>query len=182
MSKKSAALEAKFGIAVKTLMKAPMLTVPEAMLVAKFSTKDIANKSMQRNVARRIPGGKRAMAASLPPASLPPSIVDVITCESPQISNLSTLTGCDGGTAIAGRIQPPKRKQQRMTASSLQQKRVEDLKQKRHLAARAMSQEEFDQLVADRYSLIVDSMCVSMPTSANELIVGSISCKFRRTG
>jgi hypothetical protein len=44
------------------------------------------------------------------------------------------------------------------------------------LAARAMSQEEFDQLVADRHSLVGDSMmCVSLPTSeaapANELIV-----------
>ncbi len=45
MSKKSAELEAKFEIAVKTLLKAPNLTVSEAMLVAKFSTKDIADKS-----------------------------------------------------------------------------------------------------------------------------------------
>ncbi len=60
-----------------------------------------------------------------------------------------------------------------MTASAFQQKEVEDLKQKRHLAARAMSQEEFDQLVADRHSLIVDLMCVSMSTSAIEVIVGS---------
>ena len=44
MSKKSAALEAKFEIAVKTLLKAPNLTVPEAMLVAKFLTKDIETK------------------------------------------------------------------------------------------------------------------------------------------
>ena len=36
MSKKSAALEAKFEIAVKTLLKAPNLTVQEAMLVAKL--------------------------------------------------------------------------------------------------------------------------------------------------
>ena len=69
MSKKSAALEAKFEIAVKTLLKAPNLTVQKAMLVAKFSTKDIENKSMQKIIARRIPGGKRAMAALLPPAS-----------------------------------------------------------------------------------------------------------------
>ncbi len=46
MSKKSAALEAKFEIAVKTLLKAPNLTVPEAMLVAKFSKNNIKNKSM----------------------------------------------------------------------------------------------------------------------------------------
>ncbi len=41
------------------------------------------------------------------------------------------------------------------------------------LVARTMLQEEFDQLVADRHSLIVDSMCVSTSTSANKLIVGS---------
>jgi hypothetical protein len=70
MSKKSAALEAKFEIAVKSLRKVPMITVPEAMQVAKFSTKDIANKSMQQNVTRCIPGGKRAMATLLPPALL----------------------------------------------------------------------------------------------------------------
>ncbi len=46
MSKKSAALEAKFEIAVKTLLKAPNLTVPEAMLVPKFSKNNIENKSM----------------------------------------------------------------------------------------------------------------------------------------
>jgi hypothetical protein len=47
MSQKSAALEAKFEIAVKTLLEAPNLTVLEAMLVAKFLVKDIVNKSMQ---------------------------------------------------------------------------------------------------------------------------------------
>ncbi len=118
MSKKSAALEAKFEIAVKTILKAPSLTVVEAMLVAKFSTKDIENKSMHQSILRRIPGGKRAMAASLPPMS-----VDVPSYHSHQISNLTTLSGGEGGdTAIAGRIQPPKRKQQKMTATALQKK------------------------------------------------------------
>ena len=41
------------------------------------------------------------------------------------------------------------------------------------LAARAMSQEEFDQLVADRHSLVGDSMFASISTSANELSVDS---------
>jgi hypothetical protein len=62
---------------------------------------------------------------SIPLRSLPASF-DVPQCYSPQISNLTTLTG--GGrvdTAIAGRIQPPKLKQQRMTASALQRKRIE---------------------------------------------------------
>ena len=134
MSKRSVALEAKFEIAVKTLLEAPNLTVPEAMLVAQFSKKDIENKSMQKVIVRRIPGGKRAMAASLRHASLPPSIADVPQCHSPaeQMSDLTTLIG--GSTEIAGHIQPPKRKAQKMTATALQQKRVEDLKQKRHKA------------------------------------------------
>jgi hypothetical protein len=129
MLKKSAVLEAKFEIAVKTLLKAPNLTVQEAMLVANFLTKDIENKSMQKIIARHIPGGKRAMAALLPPALLPPSIIDVPQCHSTQISKLTTLSGA---TEIAGHIQPPKCKQQMMTATASQQKQVEDLKQKRH--------------------------------------------------
>jgi hypothetical protein len=76
MSKKSAAIEAKFDIAVKTLLKAPKLTVPEAMLVAIFLTIDIENKSIQQIISRRIPGGKRAMATLVPP------IVDITTCGS----------------------------------------------------------------------------------------------------
>jgi hypothetical protein len=55
---------------VKTLLKAPKLTVSEAMLVAKFSTKDIADKNMQRNVSRHIPGGKRALHPALLPLSI----------------------------------------------------------------------------------------------------------------
>ena len=125
MSKKSAALEAKFEIAVKTLLKAPNLTVSEAMLVAKFLTKNIKSRSMQRIILRHIPGGKkRAMTVLLPSASLPPpSIIDFTPCCSPQISDLTTSSGSVGGdTAITGRIQPPKHKQQKMTATALQQK------------------------------------------------------------
>ena len=44
MSQKTDALEAKFEIAVKTFLEAPNLTVLEAMLVAKFSVKDIEDK------------------------------------------------------------------------------------------------------------------------------------------
>jgi hypothetical protein len=83
------------------------------MLVAKISTKDIENKSMQRIISRCIPGSKRAMAMPVPP------IVDITTCRSLQISS---VTSGDGDKEIAGCIQPPKRKQQRMTASVLQQK------------------------------------------------------------
>jgi hypothetical protein len=94
---------------VKTLLKAPNLTEQEAMLVAKFLMKDIENKNMQKIIARRIPGGKRAMAALLPPALLPPSIIDVPQCDSPQISNsTSTLSGTNLQLLIDERIRKEK--------------------------------------------------------------------------
>jgi hypothetical protein len=68
MSKKNAALEAKFEIAVKTLLKAPNLTVQEAMLAAKFSTKDIENKSMHKIIAGAFPAAREQWRhCSLPP-------------------------------------------------------------------------------------------------------------------
>ena len=48
MSKKRAALEAKFEVAVKTLLKAAALTVQKAMLVARLSVKDSDNNVMQK--------------------------------------------------------------------------------------------------------------------------------------
>jgi hypothetical protein len=62
-------------------------------------------------------------------AALVPPIVDITTCGSPQIS--SVTTSGDGDKEIAGCIQPPKHKQQRMTESALQQKLGEE---KRHKA------------------------------------------------
>jgi hypothetical protein len=64
---------------------------------------------MQKIIARRIPGGKRAMAALLPPALLPPSIIDVPQCDSPQISNsTSTLSGTNLQLLIDERIRKEK--------------------------------------------------------------------------
>ena len=46
MFKNIAARLAKAEHAVKTLVRAPTLTVPKAMFLAKFSKKDIADKSV----------------------------------------------------------------------------------------------------------------------------------------
>ena len=75
MSKKSAAHEAKIEHCVKTLLRLPMLTVPEAMILAKFSQKDVADNSLRRLITRRLPGGTKGSIewdSSLTPSTLSP--------------------------------------------------------------------------------------------------------------
>jgi hypothetical protein len=121
MSKKSAALKSNFKVSVKTLLKAPALMAQKAMLIARFSVKDSDNKVMQRKVMR-------SSMKTLHPSPCPISV----TCASQSGLIMSPLTG-NNSLPIAACIQePPKCKQQRMTASALQQKQVEDLQQKRH--------------------------------------------------
>ena len=59
MPKKSAACEAKIEHCVKTLLRAPMLTVPEVMILARFSQKDVADESLRRLITRRLPSGTK---------------------------------------------------------------------------------------------------------------------------
>ncbi len=76
MSKKSAALEAKFEIAVKTLLKAPNLTVSEAMLIAKFSTKALQTKICSAMYRDAFPAAREQWPrCSLPRRSLPASLM-----------------------------------------------------------------------------------------------------------
>ena len=116
MSKNSAAREAKIEHCVQTLLRAPMLTVPEGMILARFSQKDVADASLRRLITRRLPGGTKGS----------------IDWDSSRMhSTLSPLTAEDSPAAASAgvsmsvddRIQHPKRKQQRMTASAVQQKR-----------------------------------------------------------
>ena len=59
MYQNSAAHLARVEHAVKTLLKAPSLTVPEAMYLAKFSKNDIANESIQQGIRIRLTDGTR---------------------------------------------------------------------------------------------------------------------------
>ena len=60
MSKNSAAREAKIEHCVQTLLRAPMLTVPEGMILARFSQKDVADASLRRLlITRRLTGGTK---------------------------------------------------------------------------------------------------------------------------
>jgi hypothetical protein len=100
-----------------------MLTVPEAMILAKFSQKDVADNSLRRLIARRLPGGTKGSIEW--DSSRTPSTLS-------QLTNGDDPTSAGVSMSIDCRILPPKRKQQRMTASGVQQKRVDDLKQKKH--------------------------------------------------
>ena len=99
MSQNSAAHLARVEHAVKTLLKAPNLTVPEAMYLAKFLEEDIANESIQRGIRRRLPGGtkKGLKAVCSPPMD--------IGFGSQSISTMSPLTG-DVSTSIPSPIPP----------------------------------------------------------------------------
>ncbi len=52
MYQNSAAHLARVEHAVKTLLKAPNLMVPEAMYLAKFLEEDIANESIRQGIMR----------------------------------------------------------------------------------------------------------------------------------
>jgi len=125
MSKNSAAREAKIEHCVQTLLRAPMLTVPEGMILARFSQKDVADASLRRLITRRLPGGTKGSIEW--DSSRTHSTLSPLTAEdSPAAASAGVSMSVDD------RIQHPKRKQQRMTASAVQQKRVDDLKQKKH--------------------------------------------------
>ena len=101
MSQNSAAHLARVEHAVKTLLKAPSLTVPEAMYLAKFSKNDIANESIRRGIRRRLPGGtkKGLKAVCSPPMDIGfgSQLISTMT--------MSPLTG-DVSTSIPSPIPP----------------------------------------------------------------------------
>ena len=86
MYQNSAAYLAKVDHAVKTLLKAPGLLVPEAMKLANFSKSVIADDNVRRAIRRRLPGGtKKGLTAT---CAHP---VDIV-CENQMVSSLSPLT------------------------------------------------------------------------------------------
>ena len=107
--------------AVSLLMKAPKLTVREAMLAAEFAPSEADNKTMQRKVARSLPGHtKRGMIGIIPPST--------VGITSDDISGVSPLT--DPSTADKENLSPSpprKLKKQRMNSRQVQDKQEADL-------------------------------------------------------
>ena len=86
MYQNSAAYLAKVDHAVKTLLKAPGLSVPEAMKLADFSKSVIADENVRRAIRRRLPGGtKKGLTATCAPP------VDIV-CDNQMVSSMSPLT------------------------------------------------------------------------------------------
>ena len=114
MSMKSAAHQKKVESAVRILKTTTGVKVRQAMILANFSKKDIANDSIRRTIQRRIEKQHPT---------------NIIKCNesSPVSSDLSSTV-----VSSAPTNPKPKRKQIRMTASAAQQKRVNDLETKRH--------------------------------------------------
>ena len=124
MPKKSAAHQKKVDEAMRILNTTTGVIVPQAMILAGFPKKDIANETVRRMIRRRL----EALEAKQRPL-----MVVVVTNND---ADLSTLTGEEDTTTTTttGPAQhpKPKRKQIRLTASAIQQRRVDNLAAKRH--------------------------------------------------
>ena len=131
MPKKSAAHQKKVDEAVRILSTTTGVIVPQAMILAGFPKKDIANETVRRTIRRRL----EALEAKQRPL-----LVVVVTNND---ADLSTLTGEDDDptasattpTTTTGLVQQhpkPKQKQIRHTARAIQQSRVDNLATKRH--------------------------------------------------
>jgi len=131
MSKNSAAHQKKVEHAVQKILKAPGLSIPDAMVLANFSKKDVANKTLRRAVHRAV---KLCQDQALLGLRAPPPTDGIIILEdpSPSLSDLSSSLTGESSALSASQFPKPKRKQIRPTSSAVEQRHVNDLKAKRH--------------------------------------------------
>ncbi|KAL3771166.1 hypothetical protein ACHAWU_004789 [Discostella pseudostelligera] len=131
MSTKAVADQPKVARAASILIRAPTLTVREAMLAAEFSVAEASMKWLQRKVTRNLPHKtKRGLKHSLPASSI---LARKSTgSSSSSSSNISPLTD-DSGIRddnienVPPPSPPQKMKKQRLTAKQVQDKRENDL-------------------------------------------------------
>ena len=143
MPRTSAADPKMVDVAVKAMKKHPTISVREAMLIAGFSPDDSINKTVQRNILRRLPGqGKRKFAVL---QSLQPTPSAAATNDS--ISPLTDPTIPEQDFIAAQPPPPPKRARSRLNSQQKQNERVSNLLDKAdekaaHKAATVMYSEE----------------------------------------
>jgi len=124
MSTKAVADQPKVAVAASILIRAPMLTVREAMLAAEFSVSEASMKSLQRKVTRSLPHKtKRGLKHALPTSSI---LTQKSTGGSSTISDISPLTDISGKENVPP-SPPQKEKKQRLTTKQAQDKRAHDL-------------------------------------------------------
>ena len=130
MSKNSAAHQKKVEHAVQKILKAPGLSIPDAMVLANFSKKDVANKTLRRAVHRvvKLRRDRALLGLRAPP---PTDGIIIIEDPSPSLSDLSSSLTGESSAPSAPQFPKPKRKQIRPTASTVQQRHVNNLTAKR---------------------------------------------------
>jgi hypothetical protein len=129
MSKNSAAHQKKVEHAVLKLLKHPGLSTSNAMVLAKFLKKDVANETVHRAVHRAVRQRRDRDRALL--GVLAPPTDSILITDDPSLSDMTPLTLTTAAPS-APQSPKPKCKQIRPTASAIQQRRVDDLKVKRH--------------------------------------------------
>ena len=129
MSKNSAANQKKVEHAVRKILKAPGISITDAMVLANFSKKDVANETVHWAVHRAVKLCQDRELLDL--RASPTDGIFLIEDPSPSLSDLSSFS--DQSLAPSDPQFPkPKRKQIRPTASAVQQRRINNLKAKRH--------------------------------------------------
>ena len=128
MPKNSAAHEKKVDAAVRLLQTTTGVHVPQVMILAGFSKKDMANKIVRQMVRRRY------QQTLINARTCPQTLTDNAVIG--DKSSLSDLTFNDkdiqSPPTTASSFHTPKRKQIRLTARGIQQQRVDDLKVRGH--------------------------------------------------
>ena len=134
----------KVAKAVSILTRAPTLSVREAMLAAEFPASEASTKSMQRKVARSLPGkskgGMKTNNLQRPP---PVSSVHLDNTVS-ELSDLTNVLSTNGNFSPSP---PRKMKKQRLNSQQAQDKRESDLymksrRSKAHKAATLLYDKE----------------------------------------
>ena len=94
---------------MRKILKAPGLSIPDAMVLANFSKKDVANETLRRAVHRAV---KLRQDQALLGLCAPPPTDGIVIIEdpSPSLSDLSSLTG-ESSASLAPQFPKPKRKQ-----------------------------------------------------------------------
>ena len=128
MSTDAIADQPKVARAASILIRAPTLTVREAMLAAKFSVSEASMKWLQRKVTRSLPlKTKRGLKHPLPTSS----ILYRKSMRSSSCTDISLLTDDSGNRHENIENVPPsppqKMKKQRLTTKQVQDKREHDL-------------------------------------------------------
>ena len=91
MSKNSAAHQKKAEHAVRKILKAPGLSIPEAIVLANFLKKDVANTTVRRAVHLAVKLSRDRALLGL--CASPTDGIVIIEDPSSSLSDLSSLTG-----------------------------------------------------------------------------------------